>query len=302
MNNPASYTAKTVAIVTLFNPDTDVVMRCRSLLTQVSNIIAIDDGSPRNVHSLLDELEDMGIHVIRLHTNSGIARALNAGIQRALDMTERPQFILTMDQDSLLSAGYVKQLQAAYTRAIQDGVKVGMVAPAQVSGLTTRPKGQKNGTLLGGEPIQSGLLIPAVVLEEIGQMMTELFIDGVDSEFYLRARNAGFSSVLAPQSALEHSLGTKVEASIFGMRLMLNGLPLKIRVAATDRYYYIFRNRIILARRYWRTHPLWLIDGTLRDYRHLAIVSILVPNRLMRLRSAFAGVSAGIHSITGRRP
>lgn len=294
--------AVTAAVVSLFNASAGVLANAAALLPQVDTVVVVDDGSPQDPGPILDELASMGCVVERLPRNSGIAAALNAGISAALSSAAKPDYILTMDQDSLLDGGYVAALLSAAEAAGRAGVRVGMVAPAKVRGLPTRTAGTEHGILLGGEPIQSGLLVPVAVLEELGLLRSELFIDGVDTEYYLRCQTAGLKTVIAPEAALDHSLGSMSEARIFGIPVVVAGRPLKVRTAATWRYYYIFRNRILLARSYGRRHFLWALKGFLADYRHLAIVTVLAPGRCGRLSEAFAGVTDGIAGRTGRRP
>ncbi|POH58455.1 glycosyltransferase [Arthrobacter glacialis] len=289
------------AVVSLYNPDAGVVAHCAALMEQVGHVVAVDDGSPNDCQGILAQLESMGAQVVRLRRNSGIAGALNAGIRAAREHASNPVFILTMDQDSLLEPGYTAKLLAAHEVARANGVTVGMVAPGSISGLPTRRRGAHKDTLLGGEPIQSGLLIPCEALDSIGLLMEELFIDGVDTEFYLRARDAGMESVLAPEARLEHALGSMVVASLFGIKIAPGGRPLRIRTAASYRYYYVFRNRLLLLRKYWRTQPAWALKGVLADYRHLAIVTALAPGRGKRLASALAGVRDGFAGISGQR-
>lgn len=290
------------AVVSLYNPDPGVLENCRALLEQVNHVVAVDDGSPRDVSGVLGQLEVLGCQVVRLGRNSGIASALNAGIRSARQNRCNPAFILTMDQDSLLEPGYTGKLVAAYKAATSAGVPVAMVAPGSISGLPTRRTGTVQATVLGGEPIQSGLLVPTSVLDGIGLLMDDLFIDGVDTEFYLRARSAGMESVVAEDARLDHALGSMSEAVVFGIPLSLAGRPLRVRTAAAYRYYYIFRNRLLLVRKYWRSHPGWAVKGLLADYRHLAIVTVLAPGRAGRLGSALAGLRDGIRGRTGPRP
>ncbi|ABK04064.1 glycosyl transferase, family 2 [Arthrobacter sp. FB24] len=291
----------TTAVVSLFNADEHVLSNAAALLAQVGHVVVVDDGSSRDPAPVLRQLQDLGCTVERLAENSGIASALNAGIAVALSSGNRPAFILTMDQDSLLEGGYVSALEEAARAAEQAGVRVGMVAPASIRGLPTRRAGIVNGVQLGGEPIQSGLLLPVPVIEELGPFQSDLFIDGVDTEYFLRTQAAGFKTVIAPQAALGHSLGTMTQARIFGTDLALRGRPIKVRTAASWRYYYLFRNRILLAAKYGRQHPWWAVKGFLADYRHLAIVTLLAPRRLERLSSAVAGVVDGLAGRAGRR-
>ncbi|WP_315913024.1 glycosyltransferase [Arthrobacter sp. lap29] len=289
------------AVVSLYNPDSAVVPHCAALLQQVGHVVAVDDGSPDDVAGILAELEGLGCQVLRLERNLGIATALNAGIRAARQHPHAPSFILTMDQDSMLEPDYTGKLLSAHDAATSAGIAVAMVAPASIAGLPTRRRGVLKGVILGGEPIQSGLLVPCQVLDTLGLLMDELFIDGVDTEFYLRARKAGMESVLAPDALLGHALGSMVPASIFGVALSPRGKPLQIRTAASYRYYYIFRNRLLLVRRYWRSQPSWAVKGLLADYRHLFIVTTLAPGRGNRLWSVLAGILDGLRGRSGPR-
>ncbi len=293
-------TTRTCAVVSLFNPDDGVLANAAALLSQVDNVVLVDDGSTADPSRILAKLSAAGCTVERLSENSGIAAALNRGIELAVSRADKPDYVLTMDQDSLLEDGYVQSLVEAATTAEVQGIPVGLVAPGTVRGLPVRRRGTKLGVQLGGEPIQSGLLIPVKVLEQLGLFKAELFIDGVDTEYYLRCRNAGLETVLAPGAALNHSLGSSAPAQVMGKALSLRGRNVKIRTAATWRYYYIFRNRILLAKIYGRQHPGWAAKGFLADFRHLLIVSALAPGRLSRLKSAATGIVDGLAGRTGK--
>ena len=292
----------TVAIVSLFNPSDGVLANAAALLKQVDAVVVVDDGSTKDPARILGDLVNLGCRVERLAENSGIAAALNAGISSVLSSAAKPDYILTMDQDSLLDDGYVAALEAAASAAVGAGVPLGMVAPGSIRGLPVRRAGVMNGIQLGGEPIQSGLLIPVPVLERLGLFQSSLFIDGVDSEFYLRCTSNGLRAVIAPDAALDHSLGSPATAKLFGRELSIGGKPLKIRTAADWRYYYLFRNRILLARQYGRRFSLWILKGFLADYRHLIIVTLLAPGRKTRLANALDGIRDGVRGLSGRRP
>lgn len=292
----------TTAVVSLFNPTEGVLDNVASLLDQVDNVVVVDDGSPQRPSRILTELEAMGCSTVQLNENSGIAAALNAGISEALAARPKPDFILTMDQDSQLSPGYVQALLDAAASARVSGVRAGLVAPGSVRGLPVRRGPMLHGIQLGGEPIQSGLLIPVPVIERIGPFRDSLFIDGVDSEYFLRCRSLGLSTVLAAGASLDHALGTQTAASVLGKTVCFGGRALQVRTAATWRYYYIFRNRVLLAKLYGRKYPLWALKGFLSDYRHLVIVTLLAQGRLARLASAAGGVADGFRGISGKRP
>lgn len=295
-------TANITAIFSVYNPAPTLTANVQAIASQVDKVIIVDDGSSEDIRTILEQLRSLGCQVLSMDRNSGIAAALNTGIRQALaNDTEVPDFILTMDQDSTTEGKYVASLVAAFENARSVGVNVGMVAPGYVEGLPGRSDGSRGTVVFGDEPIQSGLLVPVSVLNDLGLLMSELFIDGVDSEFYLRARAAGRKVILAPEARLSHSLGTLTPATIFGKSLSFRGTPVTVRTAATMRYYYIYRNRLILAAKYWRSAPWWVVRGMVLDLRHLVLVTILAPGRMARLREAGAGMTDGLRGRTGAK-
>jgi rhamnosyltransferase len=75
-----------------------------------------------------------------------------------------------------------------------------------------------------------------------------------------------------------------------------------IRTAANWRYYFIVRNRILLARKFAFREPYWVVRGCLSDARHILIVTLLAAGRKERLSSAAKGLAAGLLGVTGPRP
>jgi rhamnosyltransferase len=90
-----------------------------------------------------------------------------------------------------------------------------------------------------------------------------------------------------------------VDARVFGHAVRVRGRPLKVRTAATWRYYYIFRNRILVSRRYATRNPLWVASGTWADIRHLLVVTLLAPGRSARLGFAVRGLTDGLRGRSG---
>lgn len=286
-------------VVTAFRPTPQLVSNVRALLEQTSHVVVVDDGGGAGFESVFAEVTAAGADLIRLRENSGIGAALNHGINRAR-ADGKVRYVVTVDQDSLLPPGYVDSLLAGEESARKSGVVPGMVGPARIRGNPVMSLGTRNGVVLGKEPIQSGLMFTAEALDKLGDFREELFIDLVDTEFYLRAMDAGCPTVLA-EAEFDHSLGTFVEARIFGLPIPLRGQPLKVRIAASWRYYYIFRNRILVSRQYVRRHPAWVAAGYWTDFRHLALVTALAPGRLARLTAALSGIKDGLLGRTGKR-
>lgn len=298
---PGSASVLEVAcVVTAFRPSSQLVANVKALLEQSGRVIVVDDGSGPGYDDILNEVAQAGAHVERLSMNSGIGAALNRGIQRAR-RNEAVRYIVTVDQDSTLPPRYIQSLLAGEVAARAHGLRPGLIGPARIHGNPVKSAGTDKGIAVGKEPIQSGLMLTVDALDALGPFQEELFIDLVDTEFYLRATDAGWQTILA-EAEFDHSLGTFVEARILGRAVSLPSGPLKVRTAAPWRYYYIFRNRILVSKQYARRHPLWVAAGYWADLRHLVVVTLLAPGRTARLAAAVAGLRDGARGRTGKKP
>ncbi|VEG29908.1 glycosyltransferase [Actinomyces howellii] len=275
------------AVVTAFAPGPGLVGAVEALAAQVEQVVVVDDGPERATEATRAVLADCRAHgaqVVVHDRNRGIAAALNEGAQH---LDPACQAVLTVDQDSLLPPGYVAAQVEAYAAARAAGVPAGMVGPRAAGNIRRLPgtDGQ-DPVVVGGEPIQSGLLVTRALWRELGGFAEDLFIDGVDSDFYLRALDAGAVPVVAPVE-IEHQLGTTVRAGLGPWRL-------PITVAAEFRYYYQVRNLVTLVRRHGRRHPRWCLRAVGKQARHLAIVTALAPGRRGRLARAARGLRDGL--------
>jgi rhamnosyltransferase len=293
---------RVVAVISAFNPGPALLDACASLLPQTASVTIVDDGSTADVTEILDACAEAGCQVVLLGQNSGIAAALNAGVDAAFAATPAADFVITLDQDSTLQGDYVERAVAAFEAATTAGVRVGLVAPHSVEGLPSRVAEVRNGTVLGLEPIQSGLVIPRTVWNDAGPFRAGLFIDSVDTEYFMRLSDAGFETVLAPGTHLCHSLGGRFNPTIFGRRLRFGGRDIALVRSAPFRYYYIARNRVLMNRAFGARHRAWSVRETILDVRHFAIVLAFSSNRATLARLIFAGWRDGVRGRQGRMP
>ena len=105
---------KVRAVVVTFNPDlsrlTQVV---ESLAPQVDSIVIVDNGSRNSddVHAVAQKTA--GVDFLGLPDNMGIGAALNVGSRHVL--LSKPDWILTMDQDTVVHVGGVDAILASFT-------------------------------------------------------------------------------------------------------------------------------------------------------------------------------------------
>lgn len=252
---PYAYATRVAAVISAFRPDPALIGHCASLAPQVSRVIVVDDGSGEAAEPVLTALEEAGVVVLRQGENLGIAAAMNRGIAEAASPSDpsasRAEFVVTFDQDSEVPEGFIGALVDEHDRASRAGLRVGMVAPEFFSSTPQTRMRQRRGFLEAYAPIQSGLLMPLEAIEQLGPQRDDYFIDLVDTEYYLRARRAGYEAVCVPGLTLPHGFGHRLYVHFLGRRLRKRGgRPRMVAVSSPFRYYYRARNRVVLNREY----------------------------------------------------
>ena len=237
------------AVVVSYNPSREILLNIAILAGQVGHIVVVDNTPSTSTQTVIDELEQRGgCIVIRNKKNLGIATALNIGVQRAIALG--CEWIVTFDQDSRSGEGYIQGLISTYIES-SDPSKIGVVCPTyrdvRLGAVWPLPKGSN------GEPlacITSGSLMKRETYQKLGLFEEQLFIDGVDTEYALRMRAAGYKIIESHNAVLEHSLGRMTPHVFAGRHIFVtNHNP--------QRRYFITRNRIVLLWRYMRKDREW---------------------------------------------
>lgn len=256
-------TPRVVAVVVTYNPG-DIAALLASLTEQCAAVVVVDNGSGNSgkVQECCNETQST---YIGLSENLGIAAAQNIGIEWARE--HAASHVLLMDHDSFPAPNMVALLLSALHHNSELGA-VGPLAAEDREGsdeLVYVAREWKPGRASAEELandcvevaflIASGCLIRMDVLDDVGGMAEELFIDHVDLEWGLRARNAGWTLAVLPAARLHHELGDDV--------VLLPGRSQPIHVHSPIRNYYLTRNTLWLSRQKslvpakWRIRYLW---------------------------------------------
>ena len=134
--------------------------------------------------------------------------------------------------------------------------------------------------------ISSGALFSMDTLCSVGEMDGSLFIDHVDTEWFLRAKSMGYQAIGACRAVMLHNLGERRR------RLWM----LRWRTVPTHapfRYYYIFRNSILLLRRDYVDNG-WRRCELMRLMKLFVMFGIFVSPRIKHLRIMALGVRGGL--------
>ena len=262
-----------VAYQTKINEFTGILKKHRDNFQQVivvNNTPEID----------LLKFQSKQITIINNPVNIGLSAALNIGIMEA----KRRGFkmVALFDQDTELPLNFTQQMlhfinqyPGDKTVAVYSPVYHNHVTNKTAKHINFKPFRLVRSPVLDTDDyaqphyvITSGSIIPMEVLDDIGLMREELFIDFVDIEWCLRARAKGYEIVSFPQVEIAHHLGDS-SVSFMGTNYPIHS-PLRM--------YYYFRNSIYLYQSSeielnWR-----VVDSTRNLFRFLFYM-LFVNNR-----------------------
>lgn len=296
---------KTVAVIVTYHPDlAELEKLIKPLLLQVQAIVIVDNGSDKEITDWLHNTNDTKAHTILLGTNKGIATAQNIGIKWAKDLGF--EFVILFDQDSKPEKEIIKNLQEAFRTKTAEGFQIAAIAPfyqdprrANISPfvvidryrLTRKPCRDASDIVEVDFVISSGSLISLSAIDAVGLMNEELFIDYVDVEWALRAKQKGLHCFGACAARMYHSLG-EPPVNLIGRQLTFH-TPL--------RHYYLFRNAVWLYRQSWVPWNFKLADGS-RLLVKYSLYSLFAKPRYKHWSMMTRGIWHGLINKMGKLP
>ena len=298
-------TAAVLAIIVVFHPDLSrLSLALDAACAQCQRVCVVVNGADPATEKWLNDRQRRGsIHkLILAPRNHGLGWAHNRGVEdaRASGMSH----VLLLDQDSVLDADGVSRLLGAERDLGRRGVRPGAVAAEfrdsrtavsysflQWTGLRFRKVRRPERDLLPVDhAISSGSLIPLTVLETVGGLREDFFIDYVDVEWCHRARHAGYPVYGLTMPLVDHQLGHGVRRLPCGIAL----LPLH----PAWRVYYIFRNALLL---YRAPHipRMWALQHFRRLCAKGFAILVLCPGRRRYTRAIMDGMIDGLRGRSG---
>ena len=291
-----------VAVVVTYQPELGTLFRLLcALVPQVSSIVVVDNGSAANVAEWLPQRLRGRVVVISLEDNQGIARAQNIGIAKARE--KNADYVILSDQDSLPDDAMVGELLSAAEKLRMHGERLACAGPRYFDPRHDNPppflrvQGLRLKRLTcDGSPVvpvdylvSSGCLIPMNVIEHVGLMREDLFIDYVDIEWGLRAQRLGYQSFGVCAALMTHRLG---EAPV---RFLFRSVP----VHRPLRHYYHFRNAILIYRMSWVPLNWKLVDGA-RLLMRYCFYTLMTKPRGSHWRMMTLGIWHGLRNKAGK--
>jgi len=281
------------AVVLSWNGREDTLSCLRSLAGEGIDVIVVDNASEDGSAEAV-EREFPAVEVILNDRNLGYAGGMNVGIRRALE--RGAEHVLLLNNDVELEPGAVAALLAEAEGA-------GAVCPlitfshdpetVWFAGASFDPRCGYNGRQQGfGRPASSftdvsetdracgaAMLVTRSALDAVGLLDEDLFAYQEDTDWSLRARQAGFPLRVAPAARVRH----KVSAATGGE-------------GSETALYYSTRNTLEVSERH---APLGSVDTWRR--RAVILLAHTAQAALGRRPSGLQAVARGWSDFRGRR-
>ncbi len=294
-------------VVVTYRPDPIELDRTLAAVApQVAALVVVDNATPEtDLVTFAEAAGTAGAVLLRQADNLGLAAAQNAGIAWAREHGHT--HVLLLDQDSVPGAGMVDALIGAL-RELSGAQRVAGVGPRFRDHREDRdapfvrvafPMSHKIRCGANGKPvpvdflISSGTLIPMAVLDDVGGVDDELFIDNVDLDWCFRVRARGYRLFGVCAATMEHRLGDHRQAVLGGCATVVTHGPVRL--------YYIMRNRITLYRRP-HTPRVWIAQDVPRVLVKFVIFGVLVGPRARNIHYMLRGLLDGMRGRLGPCP
>ena len=295
---------RVTAVVVTFNPDLAVLKRLlQTLKQQLDSIVIVDNASAQqaDIASLC-----AGVKCYLFATNLGLGKAHNLGIEFA--RSQASTHVLLLDQDSLPDrhmlaemSKSVQQLEDHNIKYSGLGCRYRLLADSSRASNFVRISWFKFSRIhCEAQPyvradflISSGTVIPLATIEQVGLMDESLFIDHIDTEWFMRARSLGFDAYGCCHAYMEHALGEKA-TRIWFLRSRL------VPYHRPFRYYYIFRNSLLLYKRRYMPKK-WMLADWVRLLQNFIFFGLFSSRRKVNLKMMFKGCVDGVKGVSGYR-
>lgn len=281
-------------VIVFYNPSAENISNALSLC-QDYNVVIVDNSDGVNRAKIFDGIATY----YPLFVNSGIAGALNIGIDDLIN--KKIKYAMLLDQDSVPDTKMVDDLLSLMH--IHENNRCCLVAPAYYDKSMgriapfMRIEGNKivkysssnDGICYVDFAITSGSLLSLNHYQHIGKMDEKLFIDLVDTEWCLRARNLGYSIIGSCEAVMEHEIGGKA-ISVLGKKVP-NHSPI--------RHYYYFRNSIFLMK--MKHIPrAFKINEIIKLLPRFIVYSIFTQHKLSHVKYMCKGILDGFFNNFGK--
>ncbi|MGL6058134.1 MAG: glycosyltransferase family 2 protein [Culicoidibacterales bacterium] len=268
------------ASIVTYNPDIKILLdNINAIYKQVDLLIIIDNNS-NNIEEIDKLVGKFKISIIKNNTNKGIAKALNQALEYANN--KNIDWLLTLDQDSKCDLNIIEQ----YKKNLN--FKNTIIYCPQILDINIQNNVHLQNSVEEVDfAITSGSLINVAKSLEINGFDNSLFIDYVDFDFCIRARDKGYDIFRVNEAILYHRLGESEIKKILGFEV-------QVTHHSPVRRYYLYRNKVNLYRKHWKKHKKWVFKNSLSSIKVFFIIVFFEKERKDKLKYILKGIREGL--------
>lgn len=266
-----------IAVVVTYYPEKELLIKnLQSIINYVDEIL-IWENTPSSDRPQYRYVSNPKVSYHGEEENS-ITHALNYAWRYAVE--NKYDYLLTMDQDSVWEDFNGFLHQTIYNPS----------CPLGIWGPNLNTHGDIDNEFSEERYlINSGMLQSVDTINKIGGWREDFRIDAFDIEYCYHAKEIGIKCYRVGGYKMEHTLGNPSIKRVFGKQLhLLNYSP--------SRLYEIYRNHIIVIRKYKETKVLKRNFLRFWMKNHLLAVLLAENNKMEKLCAIFRGVFSGITS------
>lgn len=284
---------KVLAGVVLYNPPTSTYSLLKNLKSQgcMTSVFvnALQGGTDISVYSQLSDF------YLSPGENIGLANGLNAIIRTF--QSEAFDYLFLFDQDSQIGDSYVPSMIHEYILIASNDSSIVCLAPRLADIKSSYSYASPKSLVKDQSNIQlfttaatSGCLFMQNSFSEVGCMDQNLFIDGIDHDWCLRAWINHCSIYFSTKTILSHNMGDS---------FIKYGSSLKPIHSNPIRHYYIVRNSIYMI--LWKSFPnSWSLVEGFKTIRRIVGYPLLSEKKLLSLKMVALGAMHGILKQMGK--
>jgi len=279
------------AVVVVYFPDDNFMARINRIIEQTGKAVIVVNGYNQNHTELIDRLANyLNVEIILNNNNMGVATALNQGVSWAQKNGFR--WALLFDQDTIPFRSMTAELLSVYAD-FPCKEKVAIVGSNYFNDYNYLPKYRPLKNCMDCKWVQektvitSGTLLKLNAFKVIGAFRDDFFIDLVDIEYCLRARTKGYYIVFACKPIMVHRLGNPEEHRLLWRKTGTTN-------HSAQRRYYMMRNNILTAKKYFLIDPIWVIKSLYSRFKAIILMLLFEQNKLIKFRRTILGLWHGI--------
>jgi rhamnosyltransferase len=291
-----------IAIIVTFNPSCKTLEAVLNALGSQSDVVIIDNGSSNSweVKQLCEGVVGYRVYFKPMSQNLGLATAQNIGINWGIESGYR--FGVLFDQDSIPAVNFISVQKRFYESVSETGRNVGAIGcvahdrrsgeeypVCTYSGMVMKRRYSPYQTSFNPAfLIASGCFFALEIVNVVGGMRDDFFIDYVDVEWSFRISSFGYELLVCNEAYLSHEIGDA----------FINILKRRVSVHGPLRRYYLTRNCMFML---GISHvPIFykLREFLLLFLRYLVMVTVS-KKRFLVTKFFFRGIFDGIRSQGG---